>query len=230
VHYLRDVLSTVNDNHEPALNLDIEALFKKLRLAPDEETRPPFSTAFIQDVLLDQKKLSGMDEDGRLLICALADTGARPREIVTRTAEDIVLDADVPHIKIRPRVKMIGSKTAKVERGKTAPSTRDIPLVGAALYAFEKRPEGFTRYADNVNSFTSRVNKFLRENDLLESDKQSLYSLRHSFQDRLTALEVGERMDHELMGHALKRPQYGDGPTLEHKRKVLLKMAFKVKK
>ncbi len=44
VQFLREFLSTVNDNHEPALNLDIESLFKKLRLAPDEETRPPFST------------------------------------------------------------------------------------------------------------------------------------------------------------------------------------------
>jgi len=194
VQFLREILTTINDNHEPPLNLDIDALFKNLRIEGEDTTRPPFSREFIESVLLNQSKLTSMDEDGRLLICALADTGARPREIITRQPEDIVLDAAVPHIKIRPRVEKIGTKRKTTERLKTSPSTRDIPLVGAALFAFEKRPNGFSRYAGNVNSFTSRVNKFLRENSLLETTDHSLYSFRHSFQDRLTALEVGHRM------------------------------------
>ena len=97
---------------------------------------------------------------------------------------------------------------------------------GQTHRAFQKRPGGFARYADNVNSFTSRVNKYLRENNLIETGDHSLYSFRHSFQDRLTALEVGHRMECELMGHAFRGEKYGDGPTLEHKRRVLQKSAF----
>lgn len=226
VQFLREILTTINDNYEPPLNLDIDALFKNLRIEGADETRPPFSSAFIQNVLLNQTKLAGMDEDGRLLLCALADTGARPREIITRQPDDIILDTSIPHIKIRPKVEKLGARKKTTEKGKTSPSTRDIPLVGASLYAFQKRPNGFQRYAQNVNSFTSRVNKFLRENDLLETPDHSLYSFRHSFQDRLTALEVGHRMECELMGHAFRGEKYGDGPTLEHKQRVLQKSAF----
>lgn len=228
VQFLREILTTLNENHEPPLNLDIDALFKNLRIEGENTTRPPFSREFIQNVLLNQRKLASMDEDGRLLLCALADTGARPREIITRQPEDIILDAPVPHIRIRPKIEKVGTGKRTKEKGKTSPSTRDIPLVGAALYAFERRPNGFARYAENVNSFTSRVNKYLRENNLLETGNHSLYSFRHSFQDRLTALEVGHRMECELMGHAVRGEKYGKGPTLEHKRRILNKSAFRV--
>ena len=218
--YLKGVLTTLT-LHEDGVNIDISQLFANIRL-PSQGSNgyPPFSDTFIANTLLNQSNLQGMNEDGRLLIAALVDTGARPREIITRQQSDIALDAEIPHIKIRPRPG---------EQGKTGDSKRDIPLVGAALYAFQKRPEGFLSYAGRVDSFTAAVNKFLRENDLLESQDHCLYSLRHSFQDRLIAHEVGERMQCELMGHKFdSRAKYGSGPTLEHKHRTLMKMAFKL--
>jgi integrase len=218
--HFKGILTTLND-YEDGIDLDVPTLFTGTCLSYQEpESPPPFSTSFVQDTLLNQSQLSGMSEDGRLLICALADTGARPREIITRRKDDIFLDAEVPYIKIRPYSGM---------QLKTPQSKRDIPLVGAALHAFQKRPEGFTKYTDRVDSFTSAVNKFLRENEFLETSDHSLYSLRHSFEDRLIAQEVGDRMACELMGHKfVARAKYGAGPTLEHKHRVLLEGAFRV--
>lgn len=218
--HLKGILATLNDC-EAGIDLDVTALFTGTCLSYQEpESPPPFSRSFIQGSLLNQSLLSGMSEDGRLLICALADTGARPREIITRREDDIFLNAETPHIKIRPYAGM---------QLKTPQSRRDIPLVGAALYAFQKRPRGFTEYAGRVDSFTSAVNKFLRENKFLETSDHSLYSLRHSFEDRLISQEVGDRMACELMGHKfVARAKYGAGPTLQHKHRVLLEGAFQV--
>lgn len=58
------------------------------------------------------------------------------------------------------------------------------------------------------------VNKYLRENELLPTERYSLYSFRHSFQDRLTAAEAPDRIKADLMGHKHAREKYGKGPDL----------------
>jgi len=66
--------------------------------------------------------------------------------------------------------------------------------------------------------------KFFQDNSLLESEKHTIYSVRHSFEDRM--LEAG--IDHDLrctlMGHKLKRPLYGSGGSLSYKRDELSKI------
>jgi hypothetical protein len=44
---------------------------------------------------------------------------------------------------------------------------------------------------------------------------QTLYSLRHTFEDRLTAVEAPEKVVAALIGHKWHRPRYGLGPSLE---------------
>jgi len=105
---------------------------------------------------------------------------------------------------------------------KTAHSERDIPLVGFALQAMLQLPGGFPLYRDAPDNLSTCVNKFLRENNLLPSENHSMYSLRHSFQDRLTSANVPERIQCELMGHKFSRPKYGLGGTLVEKKKYLL--------
>jgi hypothetical protein len=43
---------------------------------------------------------------------------------------------------------------------------------------------------------------------------------------RLLATGVDERIRHDLLGHALKREQYGSGATLEHMQELVLKVAL----
>ena len=217
--YLRIVLKTVNTNYEPRLGLPIHDLFDDLKLESEESERVPYSVNFVQDVLMSRAKLAGLSEDYRLIIWAFANTGAGPRELITRQPEDIVLDADIPHIKIVRR---------KNDRLKTSSRPREIPLVGASLYAFQQRPDGFSRYQNRVNSVTTAIGKFLRENELYEREGQTLYSLRHTFQDHLTALSVPDRVQCDLMGHAFERERYGEGATLQHKLDILRQFAFEV--
>ncbi|MCX5495752.1 hypothetical protein OSH11_13645 [Kaistia dalseonensis] len=49
------------------------------------------------------------------------------------------------------------------------------------------------------------------------SNTNYIRSIRHSFQDRLTAADMPDRLQADLMGHKFNRPRYGEGPTLEHK-------------
>ena len=49
----------------------------------------------------------------------------------------------------------------------------------------------------------------MKENDLLETEDHSLYSLRHSFESRLRQAGAPERVLADLMGHAFTRPAYG---------------------
>ncbi len=111
---------------------------------------------------------------------------------------------------------------------KTTFSERTIPLVGIAIDAAKVLRAGKKRYASKSNSLSAAVNKYLKENKLLEQKKQSLYSLRHAFKDRLTAASAPDIIDAELMGHKYGRPEYGSGPTLELKLDWLKKIALTV--
>ena len=164
--------------------------------------------------------LKGLHRECQLLLFAMADTGARPSELLGLNAErgDIVLDAPIPYIFIRPDKK---------KALKTTQSERQIPLVGASLYAFKELEGGFVHYHQKADTLSANTNKFLKENDLLPSSKHSLYSLRHSFEDRLTAVEPPEKVQSFLMGHKYRRERYGDGPSLEQKKKWLDMICFK---
>jgi integrase len=109
---------------------------------------------------------------------------------------------------------------------KTEDSAREIPLVGVALKALSLRPRGFPKYHDNATSLSATVNKFLLENKLRPTRDHSVYSLRHSFRDRLVAVETPDSLIDSLMGHKTYKPKYGKGPSLELKLKFLDMIAF----
>jgi len=216
---LKSILRSVDDNHQ--LKLNVEELFRCIRFTEKPSQRPPFSTAFIQETLLDMSNLIGLNAECRWFLYAMADTGARPSELVGLNPEngDIRLDVEHPYIYIRPDHK---------KELKTQQSERQIPLVGASLLAFQNLPSGFNHYYRNSDLLSNTLNKFLRESDLLPTTEHCVYSLRHSFEDRLTAVEPPEKVQAALMGHKYNRPRYGDGPSLKQKKKWLDKIALKV--
>jgi hypothetical protein len=55
-------------------------------------------------------------------------------------------------------------------------------------------PEGFPRYRDKGGALSAVVNKYLRDNDLRPDENQTIYSLRHSFKDRLVAEEAPDSL------------------------------------
>jgi len=210
------VLRLASDNY--SLGRDFDQLFVRTRFKKQESSRVPFETNFIRNVLFDRKQLA-MNEECQLLIYAMADTGARVGELVGLDGEagDILLDHDIPHIKIRPN---------GVRALKTAQSERDIPLVGSSLIAFQELGGGFKRYLGKNALISNTIGKYLRLNKLLPTSQHSLYSLRHSFEDRLTAVEPPDKVQAALMGHKYMRPRYGLGPSLEQKQQWLRKTAL----
>ncbi|MPT33863.1 MAG: hypothetical protein E2604_01940, partial [Flavobacterium sp.] len=190
------------------LELDISHMFKKIMLETRfKQARLPFSTEQILTILKSEK-LQNMNEEARYFLFAASETGARPSEIVGLLPEDIKLDAEIPHISITDR---------KERPLKTPHSQRDIPLLGYSLEAFKAMPNGFSKYRDKADNLSNAVNKFLRENELFPSNKHSVYSFRHSFQDRILSVNAPDRVQAELMGHKFHRPKYGDGATLKQK-------------
>jgi len=93
----------------------------------------------------------------------------------------------------------------------------------AALQAF---PEGFPRYRESSASLSAAVNKYLRAHGLLETDRQSLYSLRHAFEDRMLEAGIDDRIRRDLLGHRLTRERYGKGASLGQVQALLQPLAF----
>jgi hypothetical protein len=62
---------------------------------------------------------------------------------------------------------------------------------------------------------------------MLPSENHTAYSLRHSFQDRLTAVDASDRVQADLMGHKFNRETYGKGASLEKKFEWLQKICLK---
>lgn len=87
-------------------------------------------------------------------------------------------------------------------------------------------PDGFPCYRDKAGSLSALVNKYLDQRGLRPIEGQSLYSLRHTFEDRLNAVETPEKVVATLMGHKWQRPRYGKGPSLEQKREWMARIAF----
>ncbi len=198
--------------------LKIPDIFKGLRLRGEaERSRVPFETQFIQDKLLATGTLDGLNEDARFVLYVVTETGMRPSEVVNLRKDAIRLDAKIPYVKIQPDGRKL----------KTEDSEREIPLVGIALAAMRLRPEGFPRYRDKSASLSATLNKFLAENGLRPTKGHSVYSLRHSFKDRLVAAEAPDSLIDSLMGHKTYKPKYGKGPSLELKLKFLEAIALR---
>jgi integrase len=177
---------------------------------------------FVQSQFLDSNLLAQLNDQARALVLMMIETGARESELIGLTPDDYFLDAEIPHIWIRKN---------KLRTLKTKSSDRKIPLVGISLVAArEVAFEGIVRYQGNPYSASGTINKYLADNGLKPTAKHSLYSLRHTFKDRLRDAAAPEEVIDELMGHKKSGPKYGRGHLLETKHEWLTKIAFKVPK
>lgn len=216
--HFRSLLAFGQDNKDK-ITYDVTSLFARIRFKERDSERQPFETDYILSKILNHKSLEGLNDECRYMLFALADTGARPSELVALDAKrgDIRLDTDIPYIFIRP------DENREI---KNQYSKRQIPLVGASLYAFKYLQDGFKQYYQNADNLSANLNGFLRAHDLLPSENHTTYSLRHSFEDRLSLVEPPEKVQSFIMGHKYRRERYGDGPTLEQKKKWMDKMCF----
>ena len=197
--------------------LGLEPVFADLRIAGGTNgQRIAFSSPFVQARLLADGALEGLNDEARRIVLLIVETGLRLSEACNLTAETIRLEESIPHVRVRPEGR----------RMKTEQSERDIPLVGVSLMAARLHPCGFPRYRDKAASLSALVNKVMSGRGLLPGPGYTLYSLRHTFEDRLTKAEAPDRVAAALMGHKFHRPRYGLGPSLEQKLEWLQRIAF----
>lgn len=213
--FLQNMVRTVLEH----LHLDFVPIFSGLRF---DETiklqRIRFETDFIISKLLPPDALPRLSESGVALIHLMSETGARPAELIGIDESEIFLDHKIPYIHIKPN---------NHRALKTKNSEREIPLIGYSLAAandgaFEK----VKKYRTMPDNLTSLIGVYFKRNKILPSKQTSLYSLRHSFSDRLIEAEVPEKMQKYLMGHDLGSVSYGFGPELAKRKKWLLKCAL----
>ena len=186
-----------------------------------KKKRPPFPVDWITGKVLKPGALATMNDEGRGILLIIIETGARPSEICNLDGNTIVLDAPVPHLVIEPREDPDDPREIKTES-----SRRKVPLVGVALAAAKKHPNGFPNYRNKENSLSGALNAYFRENKLFPTPQHKIYSFRHSFEDRMKNGGLDAELRKMLMGHTIDRPDYGSGGSLEWRRDELMKIAL----
>lgn len=214
ITHITGMIRTVDRVHQ--LQLDL-AVFSHLRLEGGRNrSRKPFSVDHIVSKILAPGALDDLNAEARDVVYVVIETGARPSEIVNLDAGRIMLTANIPHIRIKPEGRLLKNEV----------SERDIPLVGMALEAMRRNPEGFPRYFDSGSTLSGTLMKHFKARDLLPSEEHSIYSLRHSFKDRLKNVLAPEELIDETMGHSIDKPKYGDGYGLQKKLEFIQAIAL----
>lgn len=85
---------------------------------------------------------------------------------------------------------------------------------------------GWGKWSGKNTYATTLINRHFRESGLVPDRKQSLYSLRHWFQDQLTKRDVVDRAQAQLMGHKFHRPKYGYGKDMFELRTIVAAFAI----
>jgi integrase len=171
-----------------------------------KKNRPAYSPEFVRDNFLHGDKLASMKPDIRRALLVIIGTGCRPSEVNNVKPENIVLDAPVPHLRLRDE---------NDRELKNSQSNRDVPLVGFALAAMrahvaDGNMDGFPRYRDKDTNFSNAMKAAFKRKGLRQTPDHSLYSMRHMFENLMRDADIGDDMRRELMGHKIDRPKYGD--------------------
>jgi len=193
--------------------------FTSVRLKEEADvSRIPLSVAQIS-TLCARETLPDLHPDFHRLFRILVNTGMRPVEAIGLELEDVILDHDIPHVHVRKN----GTRGLK-----TAHSERLLPLLGVSLQAARELTYagGWGKRLGKNMYATSVINRNLRNSGLVTDKRQSLYSLRHWFQDQLTKRDVVDRAQAQLMGHKFQRPKYGYGKDLTELRDIIAPFAI----
>ena len=151
--------------------------FRNLRYKDHQiSQRPHFEDDWVRKEILKPGVFDGLNNEAKLIVYALIETGCRPSEIANIQSENICLNHDVPHIRIR--------RTSDRQL-KAKSSERDIPLVGVSLLAMQQAPNGFPRYRDKEALLSASLMKAFRARKLFPTPDHKIYSLRHSFEARM---------------------------------------------
>ena len=214
---IRSVINLAIQEH----GLECRNAFSKVYLPDldDAKKRKSIPTENIREI---QRECMSIDDEARWLVALISDTGMRLSEAAGLSVGDIKLDCEIPHIDLKPHAW----------RGlKTRGSQRQIPLVGASLWAAKRvketsttSPHAFPRYTSakgtNANSASAAINKWLRPRI---PEGCVIHSFRHSLRDRLRAVQCPSDMIDQIGGWSTAGvgQSYGEGYSLDASSKWL---------
>jgi integrase len=194
------------------LGLNCKNAFSHVYLYEEEKIKS--RTISIEDIRKVQGECFNRKDELRLLIALISDTGMRLSEALGLQVEDLVVEANIPYIELKPN---------DVRTLKTSTSRRQIPLVGASLEVARHIKNTcsssycFPRYISDqcckANSASAAGNKWLKT----ISKSIVIHGFRHSFRDRLRAVETPTEVIDQLGGWSITSvgQGYGEGYKLD---------------
>jgi integrase len=177
-----------------------------------EAKRPTIPLDVIRSV---QTECHRINDEARWIVTLISDTGMRLSEAIGLVKSDVVFNHDHPHVVL---------KEHPWRRLKTRSSERLVPLAGETLWAIQQAIQStstvflFPRYCDEnqckSNSASAALNKWLRKR---VPKNCVMHSFRHSFRDRLRAVECPTDIADRLGGWALSGigEHYGSGYPID---------------
>jgi hypothetical protein len=154
----------------------------------------------------------GTNDEARDILLISIETGCRQSEIYDLPPGAFVLDHPFPHFEIKFEA---GDNRREI---KNTASTRLVPLVGVALAAAKRHPDGFPRYRGK-STYSATMNQYMRNNGLMPSPQHTIGGVRHTWESRLLAETNRMDISGEMMGHSVKqirkRAVYGDAMGLQ---------------
>ncbi|TCM58223.1 hypothetical protein C8J36_101122 [Rhizobium sp. PP-F2F-G48] len=187
---LREIIREVYDNEFP----ERENPFMKVKPIDlkDGSKHQPFTEIEIDKVNA-ELLTANLSDEAKGVITVAQMTGAIASEIGGLLPEDIFVDAELPHIIIRPN---------RIRQLKTDSRPRTLPLFGAMLEVFQRYPNGFTSYQDDRG--WQRLNRNLSDFFKRVTPGKSMYSNRHRIEDCLKAVRIDGGVRSEIKGHSTK--------------------------
>ena len=192
--------------------LDITNPFSRVYLPSiDGEIRESVS---LEDIKLIQSVSKKEDDELRWLLLLLSDSGMRLSEALGLSKDDINVNNPISYIRLIPH---------PWRRLKTKASERYIPLTKVSEWACMRILEhskdslfAFPKYTSfkgcNANSASAALNKWLKGK---LSKPYVVHGFRHSFRDRLRAIECPSEIIDQLGGWSLKSVGQGYGKGYE---------------
>ena len=180
----------------------------------------------IGDIIKLQTCCKEIDDDIRWLVALISDTGMRLSEATGLLSDDLCLKDDIPHVIVQPHPH---------RRLKTNASNRVIPLIGCSFWAAlrikqQATEHCFPRYSSQTqcksNSASASLNKWMKS---ITNTEAVIHGLRHSFRDRLRAIEAPTDMIDQIGGWSTNSigQSYGDGYSLKVTRNWLSDISLK---
>jgi len=204
-----------SQRRNPFSGLKIE---KMLGGIGEESRKLALPMPWVRKVIIDQVGLGGLNVEARDIATIAAASGSRQTEVIDLPPSDIHLNHDIPHFQIQ----VVTDERFK-RQIKNVASKRPVILLGAALEAMCRHPEGFPRYR-GTDSYSATVNSHLRDKDLFpklpkgETGKYTIGCTRHTFEDQMSNAKMSNEERAYLMGHSIGkirgRPVYGSEPDL----------------